>query len=103
MSAPRPTLATFEEFITHYEKSDEAFKRELFVQYSYAVKERERHRLKAMRRWARIRAARPPDQPINKGGRPRKEKPAPTEPKKPRGRPRKNPVESSGQVVEVSA
>ena len=103
MPTPHPTLATYEEFCAHYEKSDEEFKRELFTQYQFALKERERHRAKASRRWKAIVAARPPDWQPKKTGRPRKEKPVSTEPKRGPGRPRKIPAEVSGQEVELSA
>lgn len=72
-----PTLKTYEEFIFFYEKDTEDTKRELWKQYQFAMKERDRLREKDKRRQEKrkaIRDALPPEQ-RPKPGRPRKNPP----------------------------
>lgn len=75
-----PTLKTYEEFITEFEKdTDAAFKREVWKQYEFACKERDRLKDKHKRRRDKLRESIPLDQ-RKKLGRPRKlplETPAP--------------------------
>lgn len=53
MSAPRPTLKTFEDFLTQMAKEDESVKRYFFHQIQFAEKERERLRAKNRRGYAK--------------------------------------------------
>lgn len=83
-----PTLKTYEEFITHFERDpDQTFRMMAWKQYEFACKERDRLNANHKRRRQQIRDAIPPEQ-RKKIGRP----PKPVEPTqpKPRGRPRKN-------------
>ena len=73
-----PTLKTFEEFCEYYEKGSEDNKMWLYKQYQYAVKEKERYRIKDMkyREKKRQEAALLPPKP--------KKKPGPKGPRKPK-------------------
>lgn len=75
-----PTLKTFEEFISFYEKDTPENKMYLFKQYQFAMKERERLREKDKRYREKQKA---------------KAALLPPKPKKPLGRPRKHPLPSS--------
>lgn len=66
-------VKTFEEFVACMGSSEE-FRRFAYREFLYAENERERHRIKAKKRYTRLREAIPVDQ------------------RKPIGRPRKNPL-----------
>lgn len=74
MSSIHPTLKTYEEFIAYYEKDSPGARQELYKNYQFAVKERQRLRNKdkKYREKKKEEKAKLPPVPPKKKGRPRK-------------------------------